>query len=181
MSLSLSSIRSMTVKPEGKCTPKYTAGLSSLLRYFQEEPERLEVHSGPFLPCADALVKGVHTPAQQLSTHFSIRASCWSMKCLVSGDSSYLLMYSPQYGALLFPLFRRRGGVINNTACRQRGKHRRGVETEDVHACIGISPSLLLSAAAHLAIRNVLCALFCSTESRQISAVFPSELSELFH
>lgn len=76
MSLSLSSIRFMTVKPEGNCKPKYTAGLSSLLRYFQEEPERLEVHSGPFLPRADALVKGVHTPAQQLSTHFSIRASC---------------------------------------------------------------------------------------------------------
>lgn len=42
------------------------------------------------------------------------------MKCPVSGDSSYLLMYSPQYAALLFPLFRRR--VINNTACRQGGK-----------------------------------------------------------
>lgn len=80
------------------------------------------------------------------------------MKCPVSGDSSYLLMYSPQYGALLFPLFR--GRVINNTACRQGGKHQRGVETEEVHACMGIWSSLLLSAAAHLAIKNVLCALF---------------------
>lgn len=38
--------------------------------------------------------------------------------------------------------------------------HQQGVETEEVHACTGISPSLLFTAAAHLAIKNVLCALF---------------------
>lgn len=53
-----------------------------------------------------------------------------------------------------------RTGVINNNACRQAGMHRLGVETEEVHACMDISASLLLSAAAHLAIKNVLCALF---------------------
>lgn len=45
-------------------------------------------------------------------------------------------------------------GVINNTACRRREMHRRGVGKEEVHACLGISPS------AHLTIRKDFFSLF---------------------